>query len=296
MSTIHINHKCELCKRLVKKMARFRKEEQRIIRWKTESHQPKGVDLNIALSREASIHVSKRILLDLRRDILKLQNEREYPFASFDCEKSLEVEDRIIAEDSKRMIKLPGIKTFSRCGGAHPDFGEGSESLFPKSNMLVLKLLEFEMPGNPDGPNEDNNNPEDVLIDDQEQERLAFMLTIRLLYVAFESVITSDGTIRLPSGNILSRIRYPAISPRIFKYIHGLKSDLIHTGSSSQLSESDAEMEKWLPKVMEALRSPENAMEDAPRQLQCLVATLRDIQFRIRCGGFTMIPYFPLPI
>jgi hypothetical protein len=274
-------------------MARFWKEEQRIMRWKTDNLKLERPQHDIARSRTASIDVSKRILEDLRRDILKLQNQREYPFANFDCEESLAAVDGYIALENEQMSTLPSLKLFSRHICAPLEEDEGPGSLLPESNMLILKLLEFETPGTVQGRSEDNESSDDIPIDDQEQDRLAFMLTVRLLYVAFESFISPDGSVRLPSGIILSTSRYPGISAKIFEYIHGLKIDLIHAGLSSQLSEADAEIEAWLPKIMEALQCPQNSVEDVPRQLQRLVATLREVQFRIRCSGFINVHYAP---
>lgn len=295
MSTVHVNHKCELCERLETKIGRFWKEEQRNMRWKTESPQSNTSERHISQTRAASIGLAKNILNDLRHDILKLQNERECPFASFDCENGSEDEGGVIAVRIERISTLPSLKTLFRYESTGPDLGQGPEPPFPASNMLILKILESETAGTSYGKDEDDINQDDVSSNDQVQERLAFMLTIRLFYAAFESFISLDGTIRLPSGNILSRSRYPDISPTIFKYIHGLKTDLTHAGLSSQLSEADAEIEEWLPMVLEALRRPENNLEDAPRQLQRLIATLRDIQYRIRRDGFTRVQYEPPP-
>lgn len=260
------------------------------MRWKTSIQDTEHPKHDITRSRTASIEVSKRILEDLRRDILNLQDKREYPFASFDCESGPSTEDGdggFIADNMQRN-SLPSLKLFA-VSSKVPGISAEDE-LFPsESSMFMLQLLESETPGFIEERNKDYKDSENIPIDNREQERLAFMLTMRLFYVAFESLISPNGTVRLPSGNILSRDHYPGISPMMFKYIHGLKIDLLNIGLSSQLSGADEEVEGWLPRVMKALKSPTSSVEDAPRQLQRLLAALRGIQSRIRNTGFRQI-------
>jgi hypothetical protein len=116
---------------------------------------------------------------------------------------------------------------------------------------------------------------------------------MRLLYVAFESSISPDGTVYLLSGTVLSSSHCPGISQRIFKYIHSLKTHFLHAGLSLQLLEADAEIEEWLPREMNALRSLEGNVEGEPLQLQRILATLREIQSQIRVTGFRKIQLPP---
>jgi hypothetical protein len=294
MRTTYLNQKCENCERLQKKISRFWKEEQRIMRWKTYNHGSENAQHCIARSRTASIGVSKRILQDLRRNILKLQKTREYPFASFDCGiwRSPADGQGVNIADNIQNNTLPSLKIIASSNSSL--FTTAEAEPFPsESNSFTLRLLELEAPGDIQDSVEDEKDADKLLIDIWEQERLAFILTVRLLYVAFESSISPDGTVHLLSGTILSSSRYPGISQRIFNYIHTLKTHLLHAGLSSQLSEADAEIEEWLPRVINALRSIETNIEDEPLQLQRLLATLREIKSQIRATGFRKIQLAP---
>jgi hypothetical protein len=287
MSTTRIYEKCEGCSRLEKKISRFRKEEQRIMRWKSSFKEPEDSQRNIAVSRAASIDTSKRILEDLRHDILKMQRKRQYPFASFDCENWPVSEDGDGDEVDGRLRRdiLPGLKLFALAQSNGLGALE-AEPLTPGSNMFMLRFLESETPGSVPRQVHDEEDTDDLKIAIREQERLSFMLTMRLFHVAFESSISLDGTIRLPSDTIISKNQCRFFTPVMLNCIHRIKFDLLNAASSSQLFEADMEMESWLPRVVLALQNPDISVEDQPRQLQRLLATLRKIQSQIRLSGF----------
>ncbi len=203
---------------------------------------------------------------NIKAAIVKLQSRREYPFANLDIGKY-----RNSVHEEQQDSTLPRIGNFARTVDTAVVSGLHKTCL--DSVWMAYETIKL--------------------------ERLPLF---RVLYLISTGEIDEKNDVRLtmnlfltfatsyPSSQILSHAyagsfpfqtytsACPSCTPIIIDYILRLKIDLVHAGISTQLCEGAATIEAWLPRMVQTLKNPESAVEMETRQLQRLIATLREIR------------------
>lgn len=105
------------------------------------------------------------------------------------------------------------------------------------------------------------------------------MIPLYLFFIAFAMPISSDGVIYDSEELILQddNPARPGHMTEFLKYVISLKHDLIHAGVSTVLPKGAAIIEDWCSRIIQALENPDASVKRGPRQLQHVVATLREV-------------------